>query len=132
MGIVYRLLDWFFLFFHLGVVLFNLLGWIPPKTRKWNLALLLLTGGSWFLLGYFYGIGYCPLTDWHWHVLEKLGRTDMPDSYMKYILRRATGANLSDTLVDGSTAIGFFIALACSTFLNVSDYRRKKHALPQT
>jgi hypothetical protein len=125
---VYRLLDWFFLLFHLGVVLFNLFGWICPRTRKWNLALLLLTGGSWFLLGIFYGTGYCPLTDWHWHVLEKLGRSDMPDSYMKYILRRATGADLNDRLVDISTAAGFFVALACSLTLNIADYRRKRRA----
>jgi hypothetical protein len=126
MAVLYRFLDQFFLFFHLGIVLFNLFGWIPRKTRRWNLGLLLLTGASWFVLGLFYGIGYCPLTDWHWHVLERLGRTNLPDSYMKYILRRATGVNLSDSLVDTATATGFFTALACSIAVNLAD-RRGRH-----
>jgi hypothetical protein len=127
MAVLYRFLDQFFLYFHLAIVLFNLFGWIPRKTRRWNLGLLLLTGASWFVLGLFYGIGYCPLTDWHWHVLEKLGRTNLPYSYMKYILRRATGVNLRDSLVDTATAIGFFTALGCSIVLNLAD-RRRRHS----
>jgi len=67
--LLYRLLDYFFLVFHLGIVIFNLFGWIWPKTRKANLILLLLTAASWFGLGLIYGIGFCPFTEWHWQVL---------------------------------------------------------------
>jgi len=122
----YHLLDYFFLYFHFLVVLFNLFGWIWSKTRKWNLALLLLTGASWFILGIFYGIGYCPLTDWHWTVLCKLGVTNLPYSYIKYILLRILGINLSDGLVETLTGISFAIAFICSLVFNFLDYRRMK------
>ena len=122
----YHLLDYFFLYFHFLVVLFNLFGWIWSKTRKWNLALLLLTGASWFILGIFYGIGYCPLTDWHWTVLCKLGVTNLPYSYIKYILLRILGINLSDGLVETLTGISFAISFICSLVFNFLDYRRMK------
>jgi Protein of Unknown function (DUF2784) len=123
----YHLLDYFFLYFHFAVVLFNLFGWIWSKTRKWNLALLLLTGASWFILGIFYGIGYCPLTAWHWTVLYKLGVTNLPNSYIKYIVFRIFGVNFRDGLVDSYTGISFSIAFTCSVIFNFLDYRRMKH-----
>jgi Protein of Unknown function (DUF2784) len=121
----YHLLDYFFLYFHLAVVLFNLFGWIWSKTRKWNLALLLLTGASWFILGIFYGIGYCPLTAWHWTVLYKLGVTNLPNSYIKYIVLRIFGINFRDGLVDTFTGVSFSIAFICSVIFNILDYRRR-------
>ncbi|HPF94086.1 MAG TPA: DUF2784 family protein, partial [Tenuifilaceae bacterium] len=66
---VYMLLDVFFVAFHTLLIAFNLFGWIWWRTRKANLITLLLTGLSWIGLGLFFGIGYCPLTDWHWQVL---------------------------------------------------------------
>ncbi|MDH4059101.1 MAG: DUF2784 domain-containing protein [Cyclobacteriaceae bacterium] len=80
--ISYKLLDGLFMVLHPAIILFNLFGWIPRKTRKANLILLLLTGASWFVLGIWKGIGYCPLTDWHFKVLRKLGQTDLPYSYI--------------------------------------------------
>ena len=94
----YHFLDFFFLIFHAIVTLFNLLGWIWKKTRKANIILLLLTAFAWFGLGVFYGIGYCPLTDWHWKVLEKLGENNLPYSYIKYLIDRITGSPDFDTL----------------------------------
>jgi len=123
---MYELLDIFFLVFHSIVILFNLFGWVWKKTRKANLALLLLTGLSWFGLGLFYGIGYCPLTDWHWKVLEKLGRTDLPYSYVKYIADRITGLDFDAGLIEKATAALFFLALAASIFVNARDFRRDK------
>ncbi|MCK5838377.1 MAG: DUF2784 family protein, partial [Bacteroidales bacterium] len=70
---MFKLADTFFIIFHTALTLFNLFGWIWQKTRKLNLIILLLTGFSWFGLGIFYGIGYCPLTDWHYRVLRKMG-----------------------------------------------------------
>ena len=123
---MYELLDKFFLVFHTLVIAFNLFGWIWRRTRKANLALLLLTGLSWFVLGLFYGIGYCPLTDWHWQVLRKLGRTQLPYSYVKYLADRITGLDFDAGLVEKATALMFFLALAASIFVNVRDYRKKQ------
>lgn len=117
-------LDYFFLIFHTSLSLFNVLGWIWQKTRRYNLALLLLTGSSWVFLGIFYGFGYCPLTDWHWHVLHELGRHDLPASYITYLLERLTGADLPGQHVDMAVAGSFAAALALSAWLNIRDYRR--------
>lgn len=123
---LYHFLDFFFLVFHSGITVFNLLGWIWKKTRKANLITMTLTGLSWFVLGIFYGIGYCPLTDWHWQVLEKLGRHGLPYSYIKYLIWRLTSLNVDATVVEYATVIGFFVALVMSVILNIIDYRRLK------
>jgi hypothetical protein len=124
---IYRVLDIFFVIFHSSIVLFNLFGWIWKKTRIWNLVLLLVTGSSWLFLGLIVGtLGYCPLTDWHFSVLEKLGKTDLPYSYVKYLADRLTGLDINATLVDKVTLYSFLVALIISSFLNIRDYTRKK------
>jgi len=123
---IYHLLDWFFFLFHLGFVVFNLTGWIWKKTRLANLVALSLTFASWFILGIFYGIGFCPLTEWHWQVLDKLGRTDLPTSYISYLIYRLSGLSVDQSLVDFATVAGAFVAFAISVFLNIKDWLRKK------
>lgn len=124
---MFKFLDIFFVFFHTAVIFFNLLGWIWKKTRRANLVLLLLTGSSWSLLGIFYGWGYCPFTDWHFNVLEKMGRTDLPVSYIQYLGERITGVDLNPLLVDSITLYVFLVCLLISLFINIRDYRHKKH-----
>ncbi|SMO58930.1 Protein of Unknown function [Solitalea koreensis] len=104
---------------HPCIIIFNLFGWIWKKTRKANLVLLLLTASSWFVLGIFKGIGYCPLTDWHWQVLRKLGQYNLPNSYIKYLLLRLTGIDLNDRLIDIVTVTSFFVALGFSVYFNL-------------
>jgi len=120
-----KLLDLFFLIFHTILIFFNLFAWIFRKTRKLNLLILALTGASWFILGIFYGIGYCPLTAWHFNILIKMGYTDLPNSYIKYLADRLTGLNINPELVDNITLVSFLIALAISTYLNIRDYKTK-------
>lgn len=120
----YRLLDLFFMIFHSALVLFNLFGWIWKKTRVANLIALILTGASWTLLGIFYGAGYCPLTDWHFRVLEHLGKTDLPNSYMRYLFQRLFHIDFSASLVDRGTLVAFLIALILSLYFNI---RKKKY-----
>ncbi len=119
-----EIIDLFFVIFHTTFIVFNLFGWIWKKTRKANLVTLVLTGASWFILGIFYGIGYCPLTDWHFNVLHRLGKTDLPHSYTKYLADRLTGMDFNPRLVDAATLLGFIFALAFSIVFNIMD--RKK------
>jgi len=118
----YHSLDIFFIIFHSSLILFNLLGWIWRKTRTFNLLTLLLTGASWLILGLIIGtLGYCPFTDWHFNVLLKLGKTDLPNSYLKYLIDRITGLNLNASLIDQVTLYAFLAALALSLFFNIRD-----------
>jgi hypothetical protein len=125
---ILKLIDIFFVVFHTALILFNVFGWIWRKTRKANLITLLLTAGSWFILGIFYGIGYCPLTEWHFNVLEKLGNSGLPLSYIEYLTERLTGMDFSSDLVNNATMIVFILALILSIGLNWKDYRKKKKA----
>jgi len=122
-----QLLDIFFVVFHTSLILFNMLGWIWEKTRLANLVVLLLTGGSWLFLGLIVGtLGYCPLTDWHFRILERLGKTDLPNSYMKYLVDRLTGLDLDTGLVDSVTLFGLITALVVSLIINYTLRLQKK------
>ena len=114
-----KFLDIFFTAFHAILVLFNLFGWIWKKTRLANLIAILVTGASWTLLGIFYGWGYCPLTDWHFNVLKKLGHTDLPTSYISFLITRLTGLVIEQSIVDAATLWGLVFALVISLYLNL-------------
>lgn len=115
--------DYFFLVFHTSLIVFNLFGWIWPPLRKWHFACISLTFASWFILGIWYGWGYCFLTDWHWEVLRKLGKTNLPSSYISYLLDRVLGIQLQDTVVDILTVGLGLIALGIS--IKVNFFNRK-------
>lgn len=125
MRFINHALDIFFIVFHSVLILFNLFGWIYRKTRRYNLITLLLTGCSWLFLGIWYGIGYCPCTDWHWRVRLALGYDDMPYSYIKFLVDIIFGVDADARLVDLLTAILFSVAVICSILSNYSDYRAK-------
>jgi len=119
-------LDFFFLVFHTSLTLFNALGWIWKPLRRINLLTLLLTGFSWFILGLFYGMGYCPLTDWHFRVLKNMGQTNLPDSYLQYLTMRFFHWQIPVEIIDFVTASVFFLALLISLWLNIRDWRNRK------
>jgi hypothetical protein len=123
---IYRILDIFFLIFHTFLIFFNLFGWIWKRTRKLNLIVLSLTGASWLFLGLIVGtLGYCPLTDWHFKILEKLGKTDLPYSYTKYLADRLTGLDINALLIDNVTLFLFLAALVISIVLNLRDWKNE-------
>lgn len=122
---LYKTLDYFFFIFHSLLIVFNSFGWIFPKLRKWNLLTLLLTAFSWFILGIWFGWGYCVCTDWHWDVRRHLGYQDMSNSYNHFLILKLTGINFSERLVDLVTACVFFSSLTLSLWLNIRDYKKK-------
>ncbi len=122
---IYRLLNYFFFFFHTLIVLFNIFGWVLKKTRKWNLIFLTITAFSWFVLGIWYGWGYCFCTDWHYQVREHLGYHDQTSSYIHLLLLKATGKDFPLKLVTTITVIIFFFSFGMSIWLNIKDCNRK-------
>lgn len=120
----YQLLNIFFFVFHSLFTLFNITGWMFRATRKWNLITLLLTAFSWFILGIWYGWGYCVCTDWHWNARAHLGYHDQQSSYIHFLLLKLTGIHFNEDLVDKVTIIVFLISLALSIWLNVKDRRK--------
>lgn len=123
----YIILNYFFFVFHTALTLFNILGWTFKKTRKWNLFTLLLTAFSWFVLGIWYGWGYCLCTDWHWMVREKLGYHDQSVSYIHFLILKLIRINFNPALVDRVTVSVFFASLVISGWLNIRDRRKAKN-----
>ena len=119
---MYLFLDIFFLVFHTLLIFFNLTGWVWKRTRRVHLAVLTLTCLSWFGLGFFYGFGYCPCTDWHWRVKRKLGATDLPASYVTYYLDWLTGFDWNPVVVDIAVLVFGLLALAVSAWVNWRDW----------
>jgi hypothetical protein len=124
---MYDLLDIFFPLFHTALIGFSVTGWIWKKTRCVHLAVMSLTCFSWLGLGFFYGFGYCPCTDWHWQVKRALGETGLPASYVKYYLDGLTGLDWDSSQVDLSVAVVGLAALGASIRLNWRDWRRSSH-----
>lgn len=121
----YQFLNIFFFVFHTVFTLFNIVGWIFPKTRKLHLITMLLTALSWFVLGIWYGWGYCVCTDWHWQAREALGYNDRSNSYIHFLLLKTTGINFDPKLVDNITLIVFLLSFILSIWLN---FRKRKSA----
>ncbi len=109
--------------FHTALILFNVLGWAWAKTRRWNLATLLLTLFSWTVMGIWKGAGYCVCTDLHWRVREAMGLHDQADSYLVFLVQKLSGWNPPVPLVNAVALIVFLTSLAASVSLNVRDRR---------
>lgn len=123
---VLHIANFFFYVFHTVLILFNLFGWLHPRTRKLNLISLLVTFGSWLLLGIWKGWGYCFLTDWHYQVLRAIGEREMPRSYIAFLVEKTTGWLPNAELVDFLTAGLAVLALLCSLWANLRNRKREK------
>lgn len=121
-----KFLDLFFLSFHSALILFNLFGWVHPRLRPWHLASLLITAGSWFIMGIWYGWGYCICTDLHWDVLHELGHQDLPNSYIVHLGERLFGIRLSSFQGDALAVSGLFVPLILNLFLFFRERRKER------
>ena len=119
------LLDVLLSILHLLIIGFNLLGWIFKASLRIHFWFAMLTLSCWTILGIWFGLGYCPITDLQWQIKEKLGEKNLPDSFIKYFADNITGANISAELIDILTLGFFLLAIAISIKLNF--FNKKKH-----
>lgn len=117
-------LDVFFLVFHTVFTLFNLTGWAFKKTRRLHLLTTGATAFSWFVIGIFYGWGYCFCTDWHWQVRQALGNPPQSYSYIHFLVLELTGINLPQGYVDHVVLGTFVICVVLSVVLNARDHMK--------
>lgn len=113
-----QFLDVIFTILHLGIIVFNLSGWIWERTKKLHFYFILLTAGSWLILGIWYGFGYCPITDWQWQVKERLGEQNLPSSFITYFADKVFNGSINGSLIDMLTAVFFFLAALLSVYVN--------------
>lgn len=122
---VLQVLDAFFLVFHAGFTLFNVVGWVFPRTRKAHRVTIVLTASSWFILGIWYGWGYCICTDWHWQVRRALGEPITSRSYIRFLIAEIIGVYIDPLLVERGTAVVFVILVGITIGLWVREHRRR-------
>lgn len=103
---------------HLALVIFNLFGWIPRATRKAHLVTIVLTAASWFVLGIWFGMGYCPLTDWQWDVKRQLGERNLPPNFIEYFAEKVAGRDFDAALVGLMITVFFALAAGLSLYVN--------------
>ncbi len=89
------------------------------------MAAVFLTAFSWVGLGYWYGWGYCPCTDWHWQVREAMGNQPQYMSYTRFLVESLLPVRISRFYVDTMTVMGLILATALSVMLNISSTRRR-------
>jgi hypothetical protein len=128
-----RFLDFLLSCIHLSIVFFNLFGWIPKRWRKAHFISVVLTASSWFILGIWFGFGYCPFTDWQWQVKERLGETGLPSNFVEYFAEKISGHDFSPVLVSNVIAYSFAAAAGISIYVNfiVPVLHRKAGVLKQ-
>ena len=111
---------------HTSLILFNLLAWIWPATRRLHLLGVALTLVSWLGLGPCYGFGYCICTDLHFRIREARGIEQADASYVHLLIQTVTGFDLDRGWVEAITIYPFAIAVFLSLVLNIRDARRRR------
>jgi hypothetical protein len=84
------------------------------------------TLASWFILGLWFGLGYCPVTDWQWQVKSKLGERNLPASFIEYYAEKITSYNFSTSFIDIVTLVSFLLAISFSVYFNFFSSNVKK------
>lgn len=115
--------DWLLTVVHVAVVLGFMFLWIPRSTIRLHRWIVGLTAASWLVLGYFYGPGYCFLTDLHWHVKRSLGVRYLPSSFIKYAGDYVTGTSLPPRIVDGVAGVVFLVGCVAAIWRYVEERR---------
>jgi hypothetical protein len=122
-----ELLDIFYTVLHLVIIVFNVTGWILPRTRKLHLWFVATTCFCWVILGIWYGFGYCPVTEWQWEVKEQLGEHDLPASFITYMLNNVFGLHVPESAVITGTGVVFLIVILITIYVNFVGRLRKGH-----
>ncbi len=113
---------------HLSFIVFNLFAWIPKITRKAHFISVVITAASWFLLGIWFGIGYCPFTDWQWQVKEKLGERNLPVNFIEYFAEKITGIDFDPQFINNIIAISFAVVTLLSVCI-ISTKRKVDYSI---
>ena len=119
---LYPLLNGVFHVVHIAVIIFVMVGWIFAPLRLMHLVLTMLTLSSWFVLGYWLGTGYCPISDWHWKTKEALGEGKPNGTYIHQLLKRISRQDVDNEIVDKAVVISTLIIAFISLGLNLRDW----------
>ncbi|MBK9356251.1 MAG: DUF2784 family protein [Bacteroidales bacterium] len=107
---------------HILLMLFIMTGWIFRRSRMIHLLVVLLTGFSWIVFINSKEIGYCILTDWQWQVLGRMGRTNLPETYIQYLYELLSGDSMLKATSRNITRSVWIFSLSVSMALFIKKY----------
>lgn len=119
-------LNILFFMFHTAMLIFNLTGWIFRCTRTLHIFCLGATLFSWFVMGYWKGMGYCICTDWHFQIRREMGINDSVHSYLQLIAKSFFGADMDRMTSDLSAGGGLLCILLATLAVWTADMFRRK------
>ena len=99
---------------HITIIMINAFGWIFEKTRKLSVFMILITIFCWTILGVFFGLGYCPLTQMHADYLYNNYQYLLPFSYIDYIFITNFGFKVSTKFLSLCSILVVFLSLYLS------------------
>jgi len=112
----YKVSDLALVVIHGVIIIFTLFGWILPATRLAHLCWIVVTLCCWYVLGIWFGMGYCPVTDLQWRLKKKMGIGRPEKTFVQFwlerITRRAWTIRGADCLTEGITMVSGAISLA--------------------
>ena len=117
--------DWALFLAHVCLIIFNMVGWIWPRTRVLHLVTMGLTSFSWFVLGAIHGWGYCVCMDYHAHILRQLNHPDAHVTFIQLVLKRLFGISASQPVADYLTVIVFALIVIATAAVWARDLCRR-------
>ncbi|MDG1896071.1 MAG: DUF2784 family protein [Fuerstiella sp.] len=90
----------FFFAVHNVLIVFNLVRWIWPRTRRLHLLTIGATLFSWVVMGAWHGWGYCLCADWHFQIRRELGLHGGESSYTELLFNQVPGVTVSRVFAD--------------------------------
>jgi hypothetical protein len=127
-GVIVRmlvLLDVACFVLHTMLIAFNMVGWMWRRTRAVHRLTLGATIFSWFVLGIWYGWGYCVCADWHFQIRRELGYVDVDTSYLQLLARQVAGLAISRTLADVTAMIVLALILVATAAAWLGEIRAR-------
>jgi hypothetical protein len=121
-------LNLLFFIFHTVILVFNLTGWMFRRTRTLHIICLGATLFSWFVMGYWKGMGYCICTDWHFQIRREMGIKDGVHSYIQLIAKSFFGVEMDRLTSDIFAGGGLLFILLTTLFVWTLDMFRAKAA----
>lgn len=128
---MYTLLNFFFIVLHGVLLFFNIFGWIPRRTRLVHLITMVLTAGSWFLIGpmiwgWEHGLNVCVITEWHNWVRIRMDYPPMTN-YASYLLNKIPGVDADMRTGEYVVGAGAVFALLGMFFTYTINLCRKRN-----
>lgn len=111
---VFEILNFFFTFSHVMIILIISFGWIWRKSHLVYMICNLCAIFSWFILGYFKGFGYCLLTDIQWNFLMNRGESNLPETFLEYFFNIL---KISSNAIDFPEVVNYFKFFVIVTFV---------------